>query len=82
MAKASPETGATFYVAEGGVVPDDLPEGVRPVGPGAPAPAAEADEAAEPEAPAEEPDPTPAPPRPVSKPKPSSPVSSAPADGS
>ena len=73
MAKASPETGATFYVAEGAEVPDDLPPGVRPVGPGAAVPEPEPE-------PEPEPDPTPAPPRPVSKPKPNSPVSSAPAD--
>jgi hypothetical protein len=35
VAKANPVTGATFYVAEGDAVPDDLPDGVRPVGPGA-----------------------------------------------
>jgi hypothetical protein len=75
VAKAGPETGATFYVAEGGQVPDDLPEGVRPVGPGAAVP-----DDPEPEPESEEPDPTPEPPRPVSKPKPSLPVSSGPAD--
>ena len=37
MAKASAEGGATQYVAEGDPVPDDVPEGVRLVGPGAPA---------------------------------------------
>lgn len=41
MAKVNPETGATFYVAEGDPVPDELPAGVRLVGPGAPAPEAE-----------------------------------------
>ncbi len=39
MAKASAEGGSTHYVAEGQPVPDDLPPGVRLVGPGAPAPA-------------------------------------------
>jgi hypothetical protein len=52
VAKASAEGGATHYVAEGDPVPDDLPAGVRMVGPGAPAPEAEDDP--EPE----EPDPT------------------------
>lgn len=37
MAKASAEAGATHYLAEGDPVPDDLPPGVRLVGPGAPA---------------------------------------------
>jgi hypothetical protein len=37
VAKASAEAGATHYVAEGDPVPDDLPAGVRMVGPGAPA---------------------------------------------
>lgn len=54
MAKANPLTGATVYVAEGADVPDDLPPGVRPVGPGAPKPKAkpkaEAEKAPEPEA--------------------------------
>ena len=50
VAKASPETGATFYVAEGDDVPGDLPEGVRPVGPGAPAPEPEKIPEPEPEA--------------------------------
>jgi hypothetical protein len=36
MAKASAEGGATHYVAAGDPVPDDLPAGVRLVGPGAP----------------------------------------------
>lgn len=37
MAKANPEGAATVYVGEGVPVPDDLPPGVRLVGPGAPA---------------------------------------------
>lgn len=37
MAKASPEGAATVYVGEGVPIPADLPEGVRLVGPGAPA---------------------------------------------
>jgi hypothetical protein len=37
VAKASAEGGATHYLAEGDPVPDDLPPGVRLVGPGAPA---------------------------------------------
>jgi len=37
VAKASAEAGATHYLAAGDPVPDDLPEGVRLVGPGAPA---------------------------------------------
>ena len=37
VAKASAEGGATSYVAEGDAVPADVPEGVRLVGPGAPA---------------------------------------------
>lgn len=41
VAKANPETGATFYVAEGDPVPDELPPGVRPVGPGVPVPVPE-----------------------------------------
>jgi SAP domain len=44
MAKANPETGATHYLAEGEPMPDDLPPGVRPVGPGAEAAAAEPSE--------------------------------------
>ena len=36
MAKANAEGAATHYVAEGDPVPDDLPPGVRLVGPGAP----------------------------------------------
>lgn len=43
VAKASAEGGATHYVAEGQPVPDDLPDGVRLVGPGAAAAAAEAE---------------------------------------
>ena len=83
MAKANPVTGSTVYVGSGHGVAEDLPPGVRGVGPGAEVPepeeAAEVMRAllAEPEA---EPDPTPAPPRPVSKPRSSSPASSAPAD--
>lgn len=66
MAKASAEAGATHYVAEGDPVPDDLPAGVRLVGPGAPKPKpkpkakAEAEKAPEPEAEAETPEPPPA----------------------
>ena len=37
VAKANAEGNATHYVAEGDPVPDDLPPGVRMVGPGAPA---------------------------------------------
>jgi len=37
VAKANAEGAATHYLAEGEPVPDDLPEGVRLVGPGAPA---------------------------------------------
>ena len=37
MAKANAVTGTTVYVAEGAPVPDELPAGVRLVGPGAPA---------------------------------------------
>lgn len=48
VAKASAEGGATHYVAEGQPVPDDLPDGVRLVGPGAPS-AAEAEAKPEPE---------------------------------
>src|SRR6185312_15605836 len=36
VAKASAEGGATFYLPEGQPVPDDLPDGVRLVGPGTP----------------------------------------------
>jgi hypothetical protein len=36
MAKASAEGGSTLFVAEGEPVPDDVPDGVRLVGPGAP----------------------------------------------
>ena len=57
MAKASAEGGATHYLAEGDPVPDDLPDGVRLVGPGAPAgPEADVPEA-EPGAEAEAPPP-------------------------
>lgn len=68
VAKANPETGATFYVGEGDAVPDDLPADVRPVGPGAPKPKpkaetpkpkAEAEKAPEPE-PEAAPEPPPA----------------------
>ena len=48
MAKASAEAGATHYVAEGDPVPDDLPDGVRLVGPGAPQDVPEPDVPAEP----------------------------------
>jgi hypothetical protein len=44
VAKASAEGGSTLYVAEGQPVPDDVPPGVRLVGPGAPADAADAAE--------------------------------------
>ena len=64
VAKASAEGGATFYLPEGQPVPDDLPDGVRLVGPGAPQDAPETP-AAEPEQVQEE---IPAPP-PVSAPK-------------
>jgi hypothetical protein len=37
VAKVSAEGGPTLYVAEGDPVPDDVAEGVRLVGPGAPA---------------------------------------------
>ena len=67
MAKANAEGAATHYVAEGALVPDDVPAGVRLVGPGAPAEAAAPEEAA-------------APPFADSTPEPSSPGSSAPAD--
>jgi len=66
MAKASAEGGATQYLAEGQEVPDDLPDGVRLVGPGAPAEdVPEPDEPAEPEAEAEA---GPEPPAPASSP--------------
>jgi len=48
VAKASAEAGATHYVAEGDPVPDDLPDGVRLVGPGAPQDVPEPDVPAEP----------------------------------
>ena len=69
MAKASAEGGATHYVAEGAPVPDDLPPGVRLVGPGAPAPAVPEEQKAE-----AVPDP------PVPAPPASSPASSGPGD--
>jgi hypothetical protein len=43
VAKANAEGAATHYVAEGDRVPDDLPPGVRLVGPGAPVPESVAD---------------------------------------
>ena len=49
MAKANPVTGASHYLAEGQPVPDDLPPGVRMVGPGAPAEDAESDVQDEPQ---------------------------------
>ena len=48
VAKAS-EFGATLYVAEGQPVPDDVPDGVRLVGPGAPQPEPDPEPDPEPE---------------------------------
>jgi len=46
VAKVNAEGAATHYVAEGAPVPDDVPAGVRLVGPGAPAEAAGPEEVA------------------------------------
>ncbi len=86
MAKASAEAGATHYVAGGDPVPDDLPPGVRLVGPGAPQDVPEPGVPAEPE-PEVTPEPElaagdgsePGPPGPTTPP-PSSPGSSDPGD--
>jgi hypothetical protein len=59
VAKANAEGAATHYVGEGDPVPDDLPPGVRMVGPGAPAePEAEVQGEPEPEV-TPEPEPVP-----------------------
>lgn len=79
MAKASAEGAATHYVAEGELVPDDLPPGVRLVGPGAPAPDVPDEQDAE-AVPGPGPDKPATIPGPDSTPPASSPASSDPGD--